>query len=115
LSHVKKAVMLSILAFPGAGHLFLRRYKSAVLLIASFCVGVYIIASNIMAKAQVIADKIVYQEIALDVETITQAILDQPDIYSAHTLTVTAYGLFIIWQISIFDAYRQAKKQITLA
>lgn len=110
MSIVKRAVLLSIFAFPGAGQLLLKRYKSAAVIIGLFIIAVYIISSNIMNKAQVIADQIVAGQIALDVTTITQAILAQPDMYSPHLMTVTAYGVFILWQIAIIDAYRQAKR-----
>ncbi len=107
---VKKAIMLSIFAFPGAGHIFLKHYKMAILFIVSFGAGASVIISNIMQKAQVVADQIVHKEIAVDVTTITQTILEQPDNFSKHTLTVVTWGLLILWQICIVDAYRLAKK-----
>jgi len=101
--------MLSVFAFPGAGHLFLKYYPRAILFIVSFSIGASVIVINIMQKAQVVADQIVARQIPLDVTTITQRILEQPDIFSQHTLTAVTWGLVILWQLCIFDSYRLAK------
>lgn len=108
-SNVRKTLMLSIFAFPGAGHFFLKENLRAVLFVLSFALGAGVIIVNIMQKSQAVADKIAAGEMVLDVVKVTQAILAQPDMFSAHTLTVIAWGLLIIWQLSIFDSYRLAK------
>ena len=105
----KSALLLSIFSFPGAGHLKLKRYKSAIFFISSFVSGSYVIFDNIMSKVQVIADQIVRQEISLDLSTIMQAINDQPNSYSSHMLTVAYLGLFILLQLCVFDVFHQTK------
>jgi len=61
-----KAVLLSALVFPGAGHLLLKkRIIDAVLTCASL-VALYLIIANMLNRAQEIADKILSGDVAPD-------------------------------------------------
>jgi len=108
---IRKAIMLSVLAFPGAGHIFLKYYPRAIAFAVLFSLGAGIIIINIMQKAQAVADLIVARKIPLDIFSINQRILEQPDMFSELTLNIATWGVIGIWLICILDTYGLAKKK----
>ncbi|MDP2562050.1 hypothetical protein [Psychrobium sp. 1_MG-2023] len=109
-----KAVVLSIVVFPGAGHIFLKRYKTAALFLGIFGAAAVMIISNILSRAQLIADRIIAGEIPPDFTTILQEVAKQSEVYSSHHQTIISFSLLILWQLCTFDAYRCAKRPLNL-
>jgi len=105
----RKAVMLSIFAFPGAGHFFLKSYHRGCIFLALFIFEASIIVINIMQKAQSVADLIVARKIPIDILSINARILEQPDTFSPLVLSLATWGCIALWLLCIYDSYRLAK------
>ncbi|MDG1943971.1 MAG: hypothetical protein P8J17_06920 [Halioglobus sp.] len=100
-----KAVLLSCFVLPGAGHLYLKRYRFGFLLLACAVAVVYFIASSAVQTALEVAEEIQASGFALDANAIAELVAQQSrageeSAYSA----MTALG--IVWLIGIFDSYR---------
>ena len=109
-----KAVMLSALVFPGAGHLFLKKYVSGTVFAGITVASLYFIISRTVERALEIVDKIQRGEVQLDIAAITELVSKQPA--DANLLNFTWTVLIIAWVIAIGDSYRvgrgQAKKDV---
>ncbi|MDB6062726.1 MAG: hypothetical protein JWM78_2829 [Verrucomicrobiaceae bacterium] len=105
-----QAVLLSVLAFPGCGHLVLRHFRAAVALLVISLAALAIIINAAMQQATVVANKILANEIPLDPDAITQAIAEATRSGDSISVTVATWVLFIVWVIGVADAYRIGKK-----
>lgn len=100
-----KAALLSAFVFPGAGHLLLKRYISAVILTLSTFTAIYLQLSEMMENIAPIMAQIQRGEIAPDIAAITASLV-QPSVNSSVTII-----LLVIWLTAIVDAYRLGRKQ----
>jgi len=105
---MNKAVLLSILVFPGSGHLLLKKYHTGISLIIASAIALAILAYNIMQRAVDILNSIPTSEILkLDIMSLSN-MLTQTDTWLMQTSTSI---LVILWVISIVDSYRISRKQ----
>ncbi len=106
-----KAGLFSAFVFPGGGHLYLKKYIQAALLIlvSVACVGVLL--SVAMEKAQQISDKILAGEIPLDLARITEEISSQVGAGGTQNADIATYVLLICWLTGIIDSYRLGRIQ----
>lgn len=107
-----KVTLLSILIFPGVGHLFLKKYAIALGFIASFAYLLLSIIGDIVEKSQKVIDSIISGEIPLDINAISEALAEQ-GVLAGQQQTFVGYLLLVIWLLAAFDAYRIAKKTHT--
>lgn len=110
MSRSTKAVLLSALIFPGAGHLYLKSYiRGSVLLLATLF-SLWTIISNAIDQANKILNQMQTQGMAIDLTRIsqlsTQATQNSNDIGNSLALL----GLLICWLIAIIDSYRIGKR-----
>jgi len=105
MSKSSKAVLLSALVFPGAGHFYLNRKITGSVLAVS---ALFSIVSGILERAQLIADKIVSGEIQPDMTIITELVSRQPAGTEAQSLNIATIILIISWVIGVVDSYRIA-------
>jgi hypothetical protein len=108
-----KAALFSALIFPGAGQLLLKKYISATYFAAFFGVGLYLLFSNLFARAQDIIDKVQRGEMSADLATITEIVHQQSTIATG-SLSPALIILLIAWLVSIVEAYRVGKKEASL-
>ena len=106
-----KAALFSALVFPGAGHIFVKKYVSAAILGGASLAALYLIIANMLERAQQIADKIVRGEVSLDVAAITEMLSRQPVGNVSQLLDVAWAVLIISWLIGIADSYRVGRAQ----
>ena len=101
-----KAGLFSALVFPGGGHLYLKKYIQAALLIlvSVACIGVLL--SVAIEKAQQISDKILAGEIPLDLTRITAEVTNQVAAGGTEHADIATYLLLICWVLGIVDSYR---------
>jgi hypothetical protein len=104
-----KAALLSALVFPGAGHLLLKKYVMAALLAAVTMVGAYLLISQAVFIALVIADKINRGEIALDPERIAAAIELYTTAAQSQTADMAVYAVAAAWLVGVIDSFRQGR------
>jgi len=106
-----KAVLLSALVFPGTGHFLLKKRISGAILAAASLAALYLIISNILERAQQIADKILSGEVNLDEAAIAELLSRQPSGGESPLLDVAWAVLIISWLIGIVDSYRCGRAQ----
>ena len=104
-----KVTLLSLLVFPGLGHIILKKYAIALAFIASFSYVLLSLVNKVVEKSQKIIDDLIRGEIPLEVNAISEAITQQ-GILGGQQQTFAGYLLLIIWLIAAFDAHRMAKK-----
>lgn len=101
-----KAVLLSALVFPGAGHVYLKKYMHGVILAGASFAAIYYLISNIVEKAFQIAEEIQSGDVQLDIEIITELVSKQTTSAEAQLLNIATATLVICWVVGIIDAYR---------
>ena len=106
-----KAVLLSALVFPGAGHLYLKKHILGAILGCASLAALYVIAVNMLERAQQIAEKIVHGEIELDVAEIAEMLSTQPIGNDSQLYDVAWTVLIISWLIAIASSYRIGRVQ----
>lgn len=106
-------VLLSALAFPGAGHLYLKHKKRGVLLLALFCMLLCHVINSAYQQAQFIYEEILAGRVALTQQAIAVFMADNT--YDMQQLQQAGYAsnaLLILWLIGMLDSYRLAKIKI---
>lgn len=104
-----KAALLSALVFPGAGHLLLKKYVMAGVLGAIATIGAYVLISQAVDIALLIADKINRGEIALDPERIAATIEQYTTAAQSQTADMAVYAVAAAWLIGVIDSFRQGR------
>ncbi len=109
MKQTTKVTLLSLLVFPGVGHLVLKKYLIAIGFFASFTYLLLGFIKEIHVKTQQVIDSIIKGEIPLEASAIRQALIDQGALENPN-LSTTGYLLLVIWGLAAFDAYRIANK-----
>lgn len=104
------AVLLSVLVFPGVGHIYLKRYIVGAILSVGSAGAIYYIVSVIVTTAREIAEKIQNGSVTLDVATITD-LVSQKLSGSEHSTNVAMFLLIAFWVIGVVDSFRQGRAQ----
>lgn len=100
-----KAALFCALIFPGAGQLLLKRYFSAAFFASFGCVGLYLLFSDLLVRAQEIVEKVQSGEVSADLATIT-ALVHQQSANAMESLSPALTILAITWLVSVVEAYR---------
>ncbi len=104
---MNKAVLLSVLVFPGSGHLLLKKYRTGFSLIIASAVALSILVYNLVQRAMEIINKVQSSGVQLDIMTISD-MLNQTDTLQIRIATTI---LLILWVFSIVDSYRISRNQ----
>ncbi|MBL4765593.1 MAG: hypothetical protein JKX67_10015 [Colwellia sp.] len=105
-----KAALFSALIFPGAGQLLLKKYISACYFAAFAGVGLYLLFSNLMTRAQNILEQVQSGEVSADLATILALVHQQSD-SAAESFSPALIILLVAWLVSVVEAYRIGKKE----
>ncbi|HEX2585020.1 MAG TPA: hypothetical protein VHL14_07805 [Steroidobacteraceae bacterium] len=100
-----KAALLSGLVFPGAGHIYLKRYATGIALIIIAVVATYSLLADAVHVAFAISDKITNGDVPLDVTAIS-GMVEQQSQQVMTSSTIATYALGLSWLIGIIDSYR---------
>jgi len=106
-----KALLLSALVFPGAGHYSLKKNLPSAIIASSALLCLYIILSKLIDKAQLIAQQIQAGEIALDVEAISAELHSHAFSGDIKQINIAFSVLIFVWLFSIVDSYRLGRKK----
>ncbi|MEI6893101.1 MAG: hypothetical protein V5789_00380 [Colwellia sp.] len=106
-----KVTLISLLIFPGAGHLILKSYLVAFGFIASVIYILIGFIKDVHDKSQQVIESIIQGEVPMETSAITQALIEH-GVLDNTNLSIIGYLLVIIWLIAAFDAYRLAKKEM---
>lgn len=105
-----KVTLLSLLVFPGAGHLLLKKYLIAAGFMISFMYLLLGLFKKIHNKTQQVIESIIQGEIPMEITAIREALIEKGALESSN-LTFISYLLLFIWCIAAFDAYRIATRK----
>jgi len=110
MSKSTTAALLSALVFPGAGHLYLKKYITGAALVGVSCAGLYFLISKVADEASIIAEQIQSGAAPPDMATITDMVSkwsagSQGQLLSNITVIIT-----LCWIGGIIDAYRLGTK-----
>ena len=103
-----KAAFLSGLIFPGAGQIFLERYRRGILIIAPVVIGLLIILFLATTTALTLVQQLDLEKGMPDIQTISSLAHEATPSHSPYY----RWSLIIIvgcWLFSIIDAYRLGK------
>ncbi|PLX97546.1 MAG: hypothetical protein C0622_12785 [Desulfuromonas sp.] len=110
MSKSVKAVLLSALVFPGAGHLFLKKYIAGILLICSSLLTLSFFIGMAVERATQIAEKILSGEIQPDVATLMDMVTDQASGSDPRLMNIALILFIFFWVVGIVDSYLIARK-----
>ena len=105
-----KAVLWSALVFPGAGHVFLKRYGRGIGLIAVSAICLFILISKATEQAMVVLDKIEADGGAVDPSRISELVSQASTPAASQMLTIATTVLIVCWVIGVVDSYRLGKR-----
>ena len=105
MSKTMKAVLLSALVFPGAGHLSLKKYVPGLALLAVAASGLYFIVSKAIEHAMKVVEQIEVGTV-FDIAAITELASQQAANMQGELLSVATLVIIIAWVIGIIDCYR---------
>jgi len=107
---MNKAVLLSILVFPGSGHILLKKYRMGSSLIIASAIALSVLVYHLIQQAMEIINKIQRGEIVqTDIATISE-ILHQTD---SLRIKISTAVLLVLWVFSTVDSYRISQKKKT--
>ena len=109
MSRSAKAMLLSALLFPGAGHFYLKHYPRAIALLLVSFIALWTLVSNILIKAKSILSQIQSQDLNLDMGQITEISATAAELSNDLTTSIALYTLLICWILAIIDCYRLGK------
>jgi len=109
MKKTNKAVLLSALVFPGAGHIYLKKYLPAIGFIGAFAYLLSVVISELVKQTEKITQKILSGELPLEANAISQALAEQGANNGQQT-GFASYALLFIWFFAMYDAYRLAKQ-----
>ena len=104
-----KAVLFSAIVFPGSGQLLLKKYPSAAFFAFFASVGVYLLFSDLLTRAQSILEKVQSGEVSGDLATIIELVQHQSTT-AIESLSPALTILLITWLVSVVEAYRVGRK-----
>lgn len=100
------AIILSAVVFPGAGHIFLKKYRTGLLLVGISLGALIYIMSDIMDRAFNVVEQIQNGSVPPDTTTITAMIEQQP---GGEWVGMATFAIVVCWLIGVIDCYRQSK------
>jgi len=106
-----KAVLLSALVFPGSGHIYLKKYITATVLLSAALGSLYYLITKAVERAMQIAEKIKNGEVQLDVVVITELVEKPLSASETQAQFIATSILIICWLAGIIDTYRIGRKQ----
>jgi len=100
-----KAALLSAVVFPGAGHLYLKRYLTGAFLSATAMFTLYFLVSDVVRRAHGIVTKIQTGEVPPDIEAITRLVSEQSQVTQSSALGTASLVLIGLWLVGVVDSY----------
>lgn len=106
-----KAALLSGLVFPGIGHVFLKQYARAFILVVVSVVAVSEILSIAIHRALTIVDSITSGQVPMDIGAISALVTNSVSTADDAIANISLIILSICWLIGIIDSYRIGASQ----
>lgn len=105
-----KAVLLSALVFPGAGHFYLKkRLRGMVLMVVSVGALCYVIF-EIVQRAIVVCEMVIVDQIPMDLMAMTKMILNSSSRMETVLMSVMSWLIGVTWIAGIVDSLMIGRK-----
>jgi len=101
-----KAALLSALVFPGSGHVYLKRYVAAFVLICASLSSMYYLVSRATEKALQVVESVQRTGVPLDVNAVAEMVSQQSTGGESPFLNAATLTLGICWMFGIVDSFR---------
>jgi len=101
-----KAALLSGLIFPGIGHIVLKKYLRASVLMLFALVALSVIATGIYQRALSIVDRINSGDIPVDTAAIAEMVSNSSNGADSFIENIALIVLGAVWLIGVIDSYR---------
>jgi len=106
MKKTEKAFLLSVLVFPGSGHVLLKRYLTGISLIIIASTASYFLIYDLINQALEIADKIKSGEIYPDFHVILELVSHSSTSSEFQSMNMAMLVLLVVWLVGIADSYR---------
>ena len=104
LSPALRALLWAALAFPGAGHLYLKHFRRGVALLAITLLSLSVSLFKFVQQATAVFEKLLDDGAVLDVSGMVGQLLQTSA--ADHLLTRSLWVLGFCWLFGMLDAYR---------
>ena len=110
MSKAVSSALLSGLVFPGAGHLYLKKYRMASLLIIATIACLSFLIIKAVTKATAILDELEASGAAINTYNIMQASARATGNTETTAATIATLLIVVCWFVGVIDAYRSGKR-----
>ncbi|HHH43448.1 MAG TPA: hypothetical protein ENK49_04850 [Gammaproteobacteria bacterium] len=104
-----RAALLSAFIFPGAGHLYLKKYLAGAVLAGISLTAMYRVVSDTIGKAYQISEQLLNGAAPLDAGAISELVAGQTTGSEARSMNMAMAAFIICWLIGIVDSYRAGR------
>jgi hypothetical protein len=111
MSRSTNAVLLSALVLPGAGQIYLKRYRRGIALIANSLACLWVFVDSAMQQAAAVLQNLESGGGALDVGQLSDLANQTASGSGSTVATVATFVLVGCWLVGIIDAYRLGKNE----
>jgi hypothetical protein len=105
------SVLLSALVFPGAGHLFLKKYLRGAALLILALTGIIAIMVTSVQRAIAIVEKIQNGDVPLEMQALSELVSKSSSRPEGLLVNIASLVVLLCWIIGIVDSYRIGQKQ----
>lgn len=106
MKKTEKAFLLSVLVFPGTGHVLLKRYIAGFSIIIIALAASYFVIYGLINQALEIADKIKSGETSPDLSVILELLSHQSASAEVQSINTSMVVLLVAWLVGVVDSYR---------
>lgn len=111
MSRSTNAVLLSALALPGAGHLYLKHYWRSIALIAICLACLWAVVDRAMQQVSTVLEKLESEGGALDAGQLSDLVMQASNSSGSTVSTVATLALAGCWLLGIVDACRFGRNE----
>jgi hypothetical protein len=105
-----KALLLSMLVFPGSGHLYLKKYVTGSVLALISLAALYYLVDTAIEHAMQIVDKIQTGAVTPDVASISALVENQAASGNTLLANLATTAMLVCWVVGMIDSYRLGKR-----
>ena len=105
------SVLLSAFVFPGAGHLFLKKYLRGAALLILALTGIIVVMVRSVQSALPLIEKIQNGDVPLEAQAISELISKSASGPDSLLVNIASLVVLLCWVIGIVDSYKLGHRQ----
>jgi TM2 domain-containing membrane protein YozV len=106
LTQSTKAALLSLLAFPGMGHFYLKKPLAGVVLFGASTVCLFYILTTVVSVTKKVMANITVADLPLDIAQITELVQQSMAAVDGSSANIATWVLIVLWVVAALDAAR---------